>query len=105
MTNLNFTLRHIRAILQNHYRDLLWTNKIFDEKICDYKDLSNDDLNNVNVYSFLFIDNKNNLCEHDIHISNTNFIIYEDSELSPIEKDLSQEWSNIINKNNQTLKL
>lgn len=105
MTNLNFTLDDIKNTLLSHYKKFHWTGKIFDEEICDYKDLEIADFNNQSMHSFLFIDKENCLCERDIQISNLNFKIYEDSELSPIEKDLSQEWSDIINKNNQTLKL
>ena len=83
----------------------MWTGKIYDEEICDYKDLEIKDLRNTTVHSFLFIDKKNCVYERDILISNSNFIIYEDTEYLNIDKDLSKKWTKLLKSKIQHITL
>ena len=96
MEKPNFIVKDIQKILHNYYKKFFWTGKIFDEQICDYKDLEIEDFNNQSMHSFLFIDRESCVCERDIQISNTNFKIYEDSEFPQVEKDLSTIWRNLL---------
>ena len=99
MENPNFTIIDIQKILRSNYKNIFWTGKIYDEKLCDYKDLEIKDFKNRSMHSFLFIDKKTCVMEKDIQISNSNFKIYSDDELSTIEKDLTKEWLTLITKN------
>lgn len=103
MKKQNFTVEDIQKTLHSHYKKFFWTGKIFDEKTCDYKDLKIEDFNNQTMHSFLFIDKESCVCEKDIQISNINFKIYEDTEFSQVEKDLSNEWVEILS--NKEIKL
>ena len=103
MEKPQFTIKDIQLTLQNNYKNLLWTGKIFDEQTYDYKDLEIKDFANRSMHSFLFIDTEKCFCEKDIQISNINFKIYDDSKFSQLEKDLSSEWLNILQKNNLSL--
>jgi len=105
MENPNFTIIDIRKILRSNYKNIFWTGKIYDEKLCDYKDLEIKDFNNRSMHSFLFIDKKTCVMEKDIQISNSNFKIYSDDELSTIEKDLTKEWLTLITKNTTYLNI
>jgi len=105
MEKQNFTIVDIRKILRSNYKNIFWTGKIYDEKICDYKDLEIEDFNKRSMHSFLFIDKKTCVLEKDIQISNINFKIYSDDEFSTIEKDLSDEWLTLITKNTTSLNI
>lgn len=102
MKNQNFTLVDIRKILRKAFTDLFWTGKVYDEVICDYKDLTIEDFENDSMHSFLFIDGESCFSERDIQISDSNFKIYEDSDLSPVDKDLSNEWITLLTKNKKS---
>ena len=99
----NFDIIDIRKILHKHYNKVFWTGKIFDEKLCDYKDLEIEDFHSQSMHSFLFIDRESCVCERDIQISNSNFKIYDDSKFSQVEKDLSQQWVDLLNQKKNTL--
>ena len=103
MDKLQFTIKDIQLTLQNNYKNLLWTGKIFDEHIRDYKDLEIKDFANRSMHSFLFINKEKHFCEKDIQISNINFKIYDDSKFSQLEKDLSTEWINLIQNKNLSI--
>lgn len=105
MKNQNFTIVDIKNLLHNNIFNLAWTGKIYDEQTCDYKDLTIEDFENDSMHSFLFIDEEKCFCERDIQISDSNFKIYEDSSLSPIDKDLSSEWISLLTKNKKTLNI
>ena len=96
MENINFTIIDIRKILKANYKNIFWTGKIYDEHIHDYRDLDIKDFYKLSMHSFLFINREKHVCEKDIQISNTNFKIYEDSKFSPVEKDLSTNWINLL---------
>ncbi len=103
MNKHNFELIDIRKILRAEYNKVFWTGKIYDEQTCDYKDLSMEDFRNRSMHSFLFIDKKSCLSERDIQISNSNFKIYDDSEFSQVEKDLSTTWVDMLNQKEHSL--
>ena len=103
MEKPQFTIKDIQKTLHNNYKKFFWTGKIFDEKLCDYKDLEIEDFHSQSMHSFLFIDRESCVCERDIQISNSNFKIYEDSDFPQVEKDFSSIWVNTINKKEHTL--
>ena len=103
MKNPNFTISDIIKTLHNHYKKLFWTGKIFDDQACDYKDLTMKDFENRSMHSFLFVDRERCFCERDVQISNSNFKIYEDTELSPVDSDLSLQWAELLTKKKNTL--
>jgi hypothetical protein len=92
-----FTILDIRKILKKHYNQLFWTEKILDTKTMDSKDLTLEDFKTSSMHTFIFIDKEGCVCEKDIQISNSNFIIFEDSEFSQPEKVLTIQWLNQIN--------
>lgn len=99
MENINFTIIDIRKILKANYSNLFWTGKIYDEHIHDYRDLDIKDFYKRSILSFLFINRERRVCEKDIQISNSNFIIFNDKKFQKVEKDLSTDWINLLENN------
>lgn len=103
MEKQNFTIVDIRKILRLNFKNIFWTGKIYDERICDYKDLVIEDFNKQSTFSFLFINRDQRVCEKDIQISNSNFKIYDDNNNKAVTTDLSEQWLTIINKSSNSL--
>ena len=105
MEKQNFTVVDIRKILRSNFKNIFWTGKIYDDRLCDYKDLVIEDFNKQSTFSFLFINKDQRVCEKDIKISNSNFKIYDENDNKTIATDLSEEWIALINKSSNSLNM
>ena len=102
MENINFTITDISKMLQENYNNLFWTGKIYDANVHDYRDLTIKDFYKRSGHAFLFLNEEQRVCEKNIQISNSNFIICNDKKFQKVEKDLSLDWIDLLqNKTTQ----